>query len=166
MSDFKEYSAAFHYQNGDVMHFGILGMKWGVRRYQNGDGTLTAAGRKRYDKTNKVNKPRAKAAKRDTSEKDTSEKQEKQSSKIDRIEALEEKRRDILTYLYANEKNMAKAADEYYEAHPEIKKRMTKEQHRNWCVYDDGWQDSKDDWYIETYHKDLEDELIKLYKSR
>ena len=29
-------------------HAGIKGMKWGVRRYQNKDGTLTPAGRKRY----------------------------------------------------------------------------------------------------------------------
>lgn len=29
-------------------HHGIIGMKWGVRRYQNMDGTLTNAGRKRY----------------------------------------------------------------------------------------------------------------------
>lgn len=34
----------------DLKHHGILGMKWGVRRYQNKDGTLTSAGKKRYDR--------------------------------------------------------------------------------------------------------------------
>ena len=46
--DFRSYSAAFHAQNDDILHFGILGMKWGVRRYQNKDGSLTPAGQKRY----------------------------------------------------------------------------------------------------------------------
>lgn len=32
-----------------LAHHGILGMKWGVRRYQNRDGTLTAAGKKRAE---------------------------------------------------------------------------------------------------------------------
>lgn len=31
-----------------LAHFGIKGQKWGVRRYQNPDGTYTDAGRKRY----------------------------------------------------------------------------------------------------------------------
>ncbi len=29
-------------------HFGIHGQRWGIRRFQNSDGSLTAAGRKRY----------------------------------------------------------------------------------------------------------------------
>ena len=36
--------------NNYLQHHGILGMKWGVRRYQNKDGSLTVAGRKRVAK--------------------------------------------------------------------------------------------------------------------
>lgn len=41
MNDFREYSELYHY--------GIKGMHWGVRRYQNKDGSLTAEGKKKYN---------------------------------------------------------------------------------------------------------------------
>jgi hypothetical protein len=34
----------------ELFHWGIKGMRWGVRRYQNDDGTLTDAGIKRYNR--------------------------------------------------------------------------------------------------------------------
>ena len=36
-----------------LLHFGILGQKWGVRRFQNKDGTLTPKGRTHYEKREK-----------------------------------------------------------------------------------------------------------------
>lgn len=39
MNDYRDY----------LMHHGIKGMKWGVRRYRNNDGSLTDAGKKRYE---------------------------------------------------------------------------------------------------------------------
>lgn len=48
--------------NHDLYHHGITGMKWGVRRYQNKDGSLTNAGKKRYG--TKANFERVQAAKK------------------------------------------------------------------------------------------------------
>ena len=37
-------------QNNELIHYGVKGMKWGVRRYQNKDGSLTPEGQKKYAK--------------------------------------------------------------------------------------------------------------------
>ena len=39
------------YYDNVLEHHGILGQKWGVRSFQNKDGSLTTAGKKHYDET-------------------------------------------------------------------------------------------------------------------
>lgn len=39
-------------RNNELYHYGIKGQQWGLRRYQNEDGTLTAAGKIRYNRYN------------------------------------------------------------------------------------------------------------------
>lgn len=66
-------------ENNELQHAGIKGMKWGVRRYQNKDGTLTPAGKKRYAR--EMNRLRA--------EKKTLQNKQRTQAKLDKLDALE-----------------------------------------------------------------------------
>lgn len=48
MSSLNTYYVAGVPYSSELYHYGILGQKWGVRRYQNKDGSLTSEGRKHY----------------------------------------------------------------------------------------------------------------------
>ncbi len=50
--DFTSWDAGLHTVDGEHLeHYGVLGMKWGMRRYQNKDGSLTPRGQKHYAET-------------------------------------------------------------------------------------------------------------------
>ena len=56
--------------DASLSHHGIKGMRWGVRRYQNKDGSLTPQGKKRYDRDIRDNLAKKKDNRIDTSHPD------------------------------------------------------------------------------------------------
>ena len=65
----------------ELYHYGIKGMKWGVRRYQNKDGSLTGAGKRRFKKVS--NDPEKQKKEKESAKRllDARAQQEKEASK-------------------------------------------------------------------------------------
>jgi hypothetical protein len=79
-----------------ICHYGILGQKWGIRRYQRKDGRLTLLGQRRFRAVSKNRKLQKKQTKRaiDMFEKET----KKVSKKVKRYERKGEKYADKTNY--------------------------------------------------------------------
>lgn len=100
----------------EIVHSGVKGMRWGVRRYQNKDGSLTAAGRKRYGSSKEeAMKARAKAkAKAEKANAKAAKKAEKDGKKLMRKSA-----KDMTDEELNKAINRARLEQEYNRMHPE-----------------------------------------------
>lgn len=87
-------------ENPELKHWGVKGMKWGIRRYQNKDGSLTRAGKK-HQAANLEKARQAKKAKQD----EMQEREEKRSKLLKSTDATElYKNRDLLSTEEINER--------------------------------------------------------------
>lgn len=95
----------------ELYHHGILGQKWGVRRYQNKDGSLTAAGKRKYGtKANfeKVMAAKKRAKKAATDDKIRYQQNQRTQAEIDKYNTKAQKSVDDYTGKTKSDKKLKK----------------------------------------------------------
>lgn len=98
----------------ELMHFGVKGMKWGVRRYQNKDGTLTAKGKAKYG--NDISQRKPKHVKKQVQDAYASNRLKKKSIK-DEVEEKMDKTKEKKRFIKINNDldKLFDEADKLYE---------------------------------------------------
>ena len=114
----------YFYSDEELAHHGIKGQKWGVRRFEKADGTLTSAGKKRYGDTsdlyNNVKTTKANVKSATESYNKAFNKAYKDSSRL--TSHLSKKGRDRQTKEWEDTWNKSSAYDSAKSAHKEAKK--------------------------------------------
>ena len=169
--------------NKELYHFGIKGMKWGVRRYRNYDGTYTEAGKKRYGlKPNASHRQIKKALKRFGQDEwnKVGRKYENELIGNEQIKAISEKQKKVSKQVYseyAKEYNRISSSGAYERkiGNPEQKyvkkkKKKTFDEKQYWSRtldpdIDSSMWDSRDTEYKKKHYK-LMDRYDKLENQK
>ena len=163
----------------ELRHHGILGQKWGVRRFQNADGSLTAAGRERYGSGSVSDKDRKKLSKmiaarpRDTESikklpfiqsaaKELQEEGRKYSEASKEFSDIQD---ELDNYIWDNkdrhEKWLNRAVDNFMRDENADEHMGSREDIYNWFKYDDGDQNERGTF--ETYIRESGEPMAKKY---
>lgn len=110
------------YYGESLYHHGVKGMKWGVRRYQNPDGSLTAKGKKRYyDKSGNLTKKGIKFNKEQEDKFQRTVKSVKANAEIMNKNKISEAKRDLKKLHKENSEQYMKERDKWIRQEGEYK---------------------------------------------
>ena len=136
------------HSNGYLEHFGIRGMHWGLRKYQNKDGSLTEKGKKKYGSYDKIVSDRKKYYEKEAKEAkkqiEYSDKEIKDTKKLWEKGMID----DPELYDYVVSGQYKKKAIKAYKEYSNLSK--------NYSV-----EDAKK-YVAESYNKEQKEKLIEL----
>lgn len=142
-------------------HHGILGQKWGVRRFQNPDGTLTEAGRARYSSGSERKKftrlastagGEAYSKLKDTAQVKSAIASAGVRNAAQKCKAIDAQANKMREDFYNNKQLYEKYLQRTVDEAMKESSGMTRNQMYNWIKYDDGAQGEYDPFY--QYAKD------------